>query len=365
MPELAEIFRRYAPAYLASAPQPLLPAQLRAIRDISACRTPARGGSLYACPQCHDSFRYSYHSCGNRACPKCGNDHTSQWLHQQRQLLLPTDYFLITFTLPNECRPVARSHQKSVYSAFFRAASHALLSLARDPKYLGGTPGIIGILQTWRSDLGYHVHIHFIVTAGALSPRHDRWIPHRYRDWLLPHKALAALVKLRFEAELSALRLLHLVHHRVWSRRFKWVVDCRHAGSGLEVLNYLAPYVFRIALANNRITSLRDDLVTFRVKDRPSASWTSLSLSASDFIHRFLLHVLPKGFVKVRYYGLFAPKLRASLIPLARALLPRASTGSHVSSPPPPPRPLRCPSCGALMIFSMRLLPDHSPRAPP
>src|SRR5712691_9884727 len=174
MLEVAEIFRLHGPAYRQKFGSRMLPSHHRAMQDIEQCRTAARGGQLYFCQQCQEQ-RYSDHSCKNRHCPKCGNEQANEWLQQQQQLLLPVPYFMVTFTLPAELRPLARSQQKISYNLLFRTASQALQQLALDPRFVGGTLGLVGVLQTWTRDLRYHPHLHFLVTGGGLTAD-GRWV---------------------------------------------------------------------------------------------------------------------------------------------------------------------------------------------
>lgn len=228
-----------------------------------------------------------------------------------------------------------------------------------------------GILQTWRRDMGYHPHIHYIVPGGALSADGRQWLPHRYRDWLLPEKALAAQFKLRFKAELETLGLTRLVSPKVWRYDKKWVADCIPAGCGEQALKYVAPYVYRVAISNNRIEKLEDGMVTFRFKDGTSGEWKHLTLSAEEFIRRFLQHVLPRGFVKVRYYGFLSTRSRGTLLPVIRRLAAEdGNPAGHDPSPDharldPVPREHRCPQCGRTMILLRRFHPTPAARGPP
>ena len=372
MVELADIFRVHGPAYRAQYAQHMLPSHRRAMRDIEQCRTPALGGSLYGCVDHPEVLLYSYHSCGNRTCPKCGNDDTNAWLEKQRGLLLPVDYFLVTFTLPAECREVARSHQAAVYGAFFRTSAGVMIEVAREPRHLGGLIGMVGVLQTWRRDLGYHVHIHYVVPGGALASDGTRWLPQRYGQWLLPEPLLAARFKERFRKELRRLGLLDQVDPSVWTRRKKWVVDCIPVGNGESALKYVAPYVHRVAISNSRIEQLEDGNVTYRFKDRDTGQWRHRTLPAEKFIACFLQHVLPKGFVKVRYYGFLTAKKRQALLPRIRTILGANGLASHIvpsqTSPRQPEEARRhcCPHCGKVLVLRQRL-PRAWPeeRAPP
>ena len=227
MLEVADIFRLHGPAYRAKFGDRMLPSHRRAMQDIEQCRTAALGGQVYFCAQCQDQ-RYSYHSCKNRNCPKCGNEQANEWLNQQQNLLLPTHYFLVTFTLPQELRPLARSNQKTVYQLLFRASSQALLKLAQDPRFVGGQIGMVGVLQTWTRDLHYHPHIHYIVTGGGLTPQ-GTWRSSG-KDFLVHEKPLAIIFRAKLRDELKKCGLFVSVDQRVWKK--DWVVDCEPVGNG-------------------------------------------------------------------------------------------------------------------------------------
>ncbi|MGB5986675.1 MAG: IS91 family transposase [Desulfobacterales bacterium] len=341
MVELAEIFRRYGPEYIDRFGSRMLPSHRRAIHDIIGCRTEQMGGHLYCCenPDCQKVV-YAYHSCGNRSCPKCGQDRTERWLEKQRNLLLPTHYFLVTFTLPGELRLIARSNQKAIYNLLFKASAAALQKLARDPRFVGGQIGMMGGLHTWRRDLGYHPHVHFIVPGGGLSPDHSQWLPAD-SDFLVPVEALSVIFRAKFRDGLKKTDLFDAVSDGVWQR--DWVVHCKPVGNGNQALKYLAPYVYRVAITNNRITKLQNGQVSFRFKNSDTQQWQTTTLPVFSFIHRFLQHVPPKGFVKIRYFGLMAPGKR-NLLAVAKYLL----GGTRVSEVTPEPvDPYICPDCGA------------------
>jgi len=309
MLEVADIFRLHGPEYREQFGARMLPSQRRAMQDIEQCRTATLGGQVYYCQSCKEQ-RYSYHSCKNRHCPKCGNDQANKWLKEQKELLLPTHHFLVTFTLPAELRALARSHQKLLYHLLFRASSAALLKLAQDPRFLGGRVGLVGVLQTWTRDLRYHPHLHFIVTGGGLTEA-GSWRASG-ADFLVPEKPLALIFRAKLRDELKKCGLFAPVDQRVWKK--DWVVDCQPVGSGEAAFKYLAPYIFRVALSNNRIRKLdQAGNVTFQYKESATDQIKSRTLTAKEFIRRFLQHVLPARFVKVRYYGLLSPKHRQLL----------------------------------------------------
>lgn len=370
--DLAEIVRRYGPAYRQKYGDRLLPSHRRALRAIEQCRTEALGGQVYACPQC-EHVEYRYHSCRNRHCPKCQHAQAQAWLEQQQAFLLPVPYFLLTFTLPADLRKLARQHQRLIYDLLFRASAAATQQLARDPRFLGGRVGLLGVLHTWTRDLRYHPHVHYLVPAGGLAEG-PTWLPAQ-RKFLLPVKALSRLFRGHFQRALRKTSYYADVPAAVWSHA--WVVHCKPVGSGQTALKYLAPYIFRVALSNRRLVRLENDQVTFRYTDAASGQTRFCTLPAEQFLHRFLQHVLPKGFVKVRYYGFFAPGARPQLAALQQHLAQRATAPPGPTDPaavapsanPPPPdvRPsgakVRCPVCGQAMQVRSLLRP--SARCPP
>ena len=357
MVELADIFRRYGPDYIERFGTRMLPSHRRALHDIVACRTEQMGGQLYCCenPDC-EHFVYAYHSCGNRSCPKCGQDKTQRWIEKQHNRLLPTHYFLVTFTLPSELRPIARSNQKVVYNLLFKSSAAALQKLAKDPRFVGGDIGMMGGLHTWQRDMGYHPHIHFIVPGGGLSPDRSQWLSSD-TEFFVPVEALSPIFRAKFRDALKKTDLFNCVPAGVWKK--SWVVHCKPVGNGNNALKYLAPYIYRIAITNNRIEKLENGQVSFRFKNSDTNQWQTATLPVFDFIHRFLQHVLPKGFVKIRYYGFLSPNKR-NLLAVAKYLL-GDSPGSEVTQTPGQQH--ICPDCGAKLRW-VKSLPKLT-RAPP
>jgi hypothetical protein len=338
MLEVADIFRLHGPNYRAQFGNQMLPSHRRAMQDIETCRTASLGGQLYYCPQC-DLQRYSYHSCKNRHCPKCQNDQANDWLEKQQSLLLPVAHFLVTFTLPAELRALARSNQKTIYNLLFRASSAALQQLAQDPRFVGARPGMVGVLHTWTRQLLYHPHVHYLVTGGGLTD-HGRWRSSR-KDFLVPVKALSRIFRAKFRDELKKTDLFPAVTPRVW--RKDWVVHSEPVGSGAQAFQYLAPYIFRVAISNNRLRKLENANVSFAYKESATDQLRLCTLSAQEFIRRFLQHVLPPRFIKVRYYGLLSPAHRLLLLK-ARQLLSASTTKlKRAETADPPIR--RCPHC--------------------
>ena len=296
MPELADIFRLYGPQYREKYGASMLPSHLQAMEDIVNCRTPSMGGQLYFCDHCQE-LHYSYHSCKNRHCPKCQNDMTQDWIQKQRQLLLPVQHFLLTFTLPSTLRKITRSNQKTIYHILINSSASSLQKLAHDPRFIGGKLAMIGVLHTWDRKRGYHPHIHFLIPGAALSPDHSTWLPAR-EDFLLPVKPLSLIFRATFRDQLKKTPLYDSVPKETWKK--DWVVHSEPVGSGIETMKYLAPYIFRVAISNNRLISIDNNEVSFRYQDSTTKQWNTLTLPALIFIRRFLQHLLPKAFIKVR-----------------------------------------------------------------
>ena len=357
MVELADIFRRYGPDYIDRFGSKMLPSHRRALHDIIACRTEQMGGHLYGCenPDCQQLV-YAYHSCGNRSCPKCGQDKTQRWIEKQHNLLLPTHYFLVTCTLPGELRPIARSNQKVIYNLLFKSSAAALQKLAKDPRFAGGDIGMMGGLHTWQRDMRYHPHVHFIVPGGGISPDRSQWLPSK-AEFFVPVEALSPIFRAKFRDALKKTDLFDSVPADVWQK--DWVVHCKPVGDGNNALKYLAPYIYRIAITNNRIEKLENGQVSFRFKNSDTNRWQTATVPAPEFIHRFLQHVLPKGFVKIRYYGFLSPSKR-NLLAVAKYLLGDSRCSKlH----PTVAKPDICPDCGAKLRW-VKSLPKLT-RAPP
>jgi len=361
MPELADIFRLHGPEYLAKRQDRLLPSHRRTIQDICDCRTETLGGHIYRCPQCRQEH-YRYHSCKNRHCPKCQNDQVDRWIDQQRNLLLLAPYFMATFTLPEGLRRLARRRQKVIYDRLFQASQQALQKLAADPKYVGGALGMIGVLQTWTRDLRYHPHVHYLIPAGGLAPD-GAWRAARY-NYLLPEKPLSQIFRAKFRDLLKKATLFDQVPPDVWQK--DWVVDIIAVGSGEAALKYLAPYVFRVAISNRNILALKDGRVTFRYHNAKTKTPVTSTVSAEQFIRRFLHHVLPRSFQKVRTYGLLHPKQRDSLARVkellhhknpenaeSRPLSVRHASDRHTT--------FLCPSCNCEMIHICQIFRKRGP----
>jgi len=380
MLELADIVRAYGPAYLEQFGERLLPSHRKALQDIAFCRTAALGGELFWCGHCEE-FVYSYHSCGNRHCPKCGQDRADRWRDRQLQKLLPVPYFLVTFTLPHSLNELARSHQSLVYDLLFRSSAEALKTLALNPKWLGGTIGMLGALHTWARDMSYHVHVHYLVPGGGIDPETGAWIPS-HPKFLVPGSALRTVFRAKFRDALKAAdpALFSRIPPATWTQT--WVVHCKAVGDGKTALKYLTPYLYRVALSNRRLVGMQDGTVTFSYKPH-NAPWRTMTLPACRFLSRFLQHVLPRGFQKVRYYGFLHPSGKAAFTALKQSLDDAILDPKDWPIPPDtarvesehrhtPEHPGRCPHCGGVLqsagrLLRLRLAPGQLtiPRGPP
>jgi hypothetical protein len=331
--EVADVFRRFADEYCSAHGAAMPPSHRRAIADILACRTQALGGHVWRCDHCsHEVF--SFHSCKNRSCAKCHTHQTEDWLAARQGEMLPVPYFHITVTVPEELRPLLRANQRDGYALLMKAAAEAIVELARDPRFVGGTVGVLAVLHTWTQQLLLHPHVHCLVTGGGISADGRDWYPPARKGFLFPTSALAKLVRGKLKAFLIRERPDLVLPAGTWTKR--WVIHITPWGQGEQaVLDYLARYVFRIAITNTRIVALDDRTVTFRYKDRHSSRWRTCRLDGCEFMRRFLQHVLPKGFHKVRYFGLWHPANRRRAAQ-ARLLLEmeRSVSPSQPSSAP-------------------------------
>ena len=350
MTELADIFQQQGDQYRSLFGRRMLPSHRQAMRDVECCRTESLGGHIYSCPEC-DQVQYQYHSCRNRHCPKCQGRKGEEWLEKQTDLLLPVPYFLLTFTLPDELRKLARSQQRLFYSTLFRTSAAAAKKLALDPKYVGGQIGMVGVLHTWGRDLTYHPHVHYLVPAGGIG-EDGEWLPVK-NNFLFPVKALSKIFRAKFRDALQEEDCFEDIPARVWKQ--DWVVHCQQVGRGLGALKYLAPYIFRVAISNRRIVRFEGEKVTYLYKPRGTRTFKRRTLDAKEFIRRFLQHVLPRGFVKVRYYGFLSsavrPKLKklwASLEEIYSGQLDQEKEGSNGASEK---HAACCPSCGCRMLL--------------
>lgn len=369
MVDLKAVFNRFAESYRDAYGTAMPPSHHRAITDILACRTATLGGQLWRCGDCGKDVPV-YHSCRNRSCPTCHGAQIESWLTKRRAELLPVPHFHVTVTVPAEFRAILRRRQREGYGALIKTAAGAIVDLTRDPKWVGGTPGVLAVLHTWTQKLDYHPHVHCLVTGGGMSTDGRIWHAAR-RDFLFPTRALAKLVRGRFRAALEARFPDLALPPEIWTKR--WVVHITPWQNGPDaVLQYLARYVFRIAITDRRIVACDRDSVTFRYKDRATGKHRRCTMPGHIFMRRYLQHVLPKGFHKVRYFGLWHPAKREQRQRLAHALLlqrpadaePERET-EQAADNGRPDKPRSCRHCqkGRLVIFLRRLSPCWA-RAP-
>jgi putative transposase/transposase-like zinc-binding protein len=372
--EVADIFRRHGEAYRQAHGAHLGRVERRVMGAITACRTAALGGHVEQCTDC-GKVRISYNSCRNRHCPKCQNLARAQWIDARQAELLPVPYFHVVFTLPAPVAEIAFQNKAVVYDILIRTAAETLRTIAADPKHLGAEIGLIAVLHTWGQNLHHHPHVHCIVPGGGPSPDATRWIACR-AGFFLPVRVLSSLFRRQFLKQLdaafeagrlrffSALTTLadpvNFTRLLAELRRIDWVVYAKRPFGGAEqVLAYLGRYTHRVAIANSRLIKIEDGHVSFRWRDyRQDANNKVMTLTAEEFIRRFLLHALPDGFQRIRHYGFLANGHRADKLALCRRLL--------AAPPSPPPAPARdyreryrqltgrdldsCPCCGGLMV---------------
>ena len=336
--ELADIFRRLDASFVDSLPT----AQRRVVQDIVDCRTAALGGHIERCGRCGHQ-QIAYNSCRDRHCPKCQAAASAEWMQARAEELLPVSYFHVVFTLPEQLSLLALQNKRVIYNLLFRAASETLLEIAADPKHLGAKIGFFTVLHTWGQTLQHHPHLHCVIPGGGLSADNSQWIACR-PGFFLPVKVLGRLFRGKFIADLCAARdqgqltlagqlsslaeaegfncLLHEL------RQVEWVVYAKPPFGGPElVLKYLARYTHRVAISNGRLVELTGDEVTFSYKDYAAGNLTkTMVLGVYEFARRFLLHVLPRGFVRIRYYGFLANGSRAKKLEVCRRLLSEGKT---------------------------------------
>ena len=381
--EVADIFRVAGPAYRAAHAGHLSLHQLKIMSAVEHCRTAAMGGHVEACTDC-GHWRIAYNSCRNRHCPKCQGAAARTWLAAREADLLPVGYFHVVFTLPAEVADIAFHNRALVYDLLFRTASETMMTIAADPKYLGARIGITAVLHTWGSAMTYHPHVHMIVPGGGIALDGTRWVSSR-PAFLLPVRVLGALFRRLFLTRLMALHdagrlaffgtMTALADRRAFLRHLspvrkkRWVVYAKPPFAGPEaVLAYLSRYTHRVAISNRRLLAFDDDGVTFRYKDyrRSGAERQQvMTIAADEFIRRFLLHVLPRGFHRIRHYGLLASGVRKDNLEHARQLLAVAPPAADDTSVEPTDARPPCPCCGGHMVIVEIIERRYQSRAPP
>ncbi len=368
MARIVDIFRRHGGRYLHTHHASILPSHRRTIVDICACRTPAMGGHLYQCSHCAH-YHYSYHSCGNRHCPQCRGLQTARWVQQRLAEVMPVSYFHLVFTIPAEHRGLLRRHQKIAYGVLLKAAAASLIKLCADERYLGAQIGILAVLHTWGAAMCYHPHAHLLVPAVGLS-RDGTVAYFSRRGYLVPVKALSRIFRAQFMAMLKA--ALPEAPIAPIPRKKPWVVFCKHLDLGPEkAIAYLGRYLNRVAVDDSRVSALPDGQVGVRYRHENQLKQAHLSPHA--FLRRYLQHVLPKGFNKVRRYGLLAPcnakklkTLRHQLLLTAHIKLRTLMALAVLSRQIERPRGRRCPICGRGLMQRLQPLNAHfRARSPP
>jgi hypothetical protein len=400
--ELADIFREHGPAWREANAGHVSLDQLKVMSAIENCRTAALGGHVLRCEKC-EHIQIAYNSCRNRHCPKCQGAAAQEWLAEREAELLPVPYFHVVFSLPAQIADIAYQNKAVIYDLLFKASSETMLTIAADPKHLGARIGILSVLHTWGSALTHHPHVHMIVPGGGFSLDGSSWISCR-PDFLLAVTVLSRLFRRLFLDKLIAAhkggQLAFFGNHARLSdakafaahlaplRRREWVVYCKRPfGGPEEVLRYLARYTHRVAISNRRLVACDDNGVTFKWKDyriEGPERYQTMRLATDEFIRRFLMHVLPAGFHRIRYYGLLASGKRAENVARARELLltlppviaidaikainPSSETRTENNSQEAQPQKHACPCCGGPMTiverFARGATPRHQPSAP-
>jgi Putative transposase/Transposase zinc-binding domain len=383
--EVADLVRAAGDAFIERNRQWIRWVHIKVLRAIGQCRTAALGGHLDQCTRCgHRAI--SFNSCRNRHCPKCQIAARERWIAARRRELLPTRYIHIVFTLPHRLVPLALQNKKLIYDLLFRSSAETLLEVARNRRHLGAEIGFFSVLHTWSQQLSLHPHVHCVVPAGGLSLDHTRWVRSR-KNYFLPKKVLREVFRgkfvgalkqafqsgqLNFQGDLKLLAQPKIF--AAWLRplyRQDWVVYLKRPFGGPEyVLHYLGCYTHRVAISNHRLVSFTDGQVTFRWRDSADHNKQKLrTLSLDEFLRRFLLHVLPTGFVRIRHFGFLANRRRATTLPLCFQLLgSRHESPTEQRSPSTADSPdiYRCPNCGGPMAIIDSIIPaEIQLRSPP
>jgi len=340
----------------------------KVIHAIINCRSGEYGAAYYRCEGCGGRHRVD-RSCGNRHCPQCQYHKTRQWLESQLEKALPVNHNMLTFTVPALIRPFCRTNQRAVYGAMFKASSESIKILLKDPRFVGADlTGFTGVLHTWGRMMPYHPHIHYIVPAGGLSADRKKWRAAR-NGFYLPVRALSKIYKAKFKTEMKRLNLIDQIDPGVWT--IDWVVDCKTVGSPEASLKYLAPYVFRVAISDNRIVAVENRKVTFRYRKTGSRRMRKVTLDVMDFISRFLQHVLPAGFMKVRHFGFMNANCAVSIHALRNMVIACLKDLTLLLSDKVQ-RPIAdkwrgpfCSTCGGKLVYLFSVIPGSPCRGGP
>jgi len=382
--EVADLIRAAGDAFIERSRQWIRWKHIKVLLAIARCRTAALGGHLDQCTRCGHRAPISYNSCRNRHCPKCQTAARERWIAARQRELLPTRYVHVVFTLPGQLGPLTLQNKKVIYGLLLRTSAETLLEVARDPRHLGAELGFFSVLHTWNQKLGLHPHVHCVIPAVGLSLEHTHWVKSRAR-FFLSIKVLRRVFRGKFVAGLQQAFQEGPLHFHgdltclaqprsfaAWLRplfRKDWVVYAKPPFGGPEyVLQYLGRYTHRVAISNHRLVSFTGETVTFRWRDSAHHNEQKLlTLSLDEFLRRFLLHVLPKGFVRIRNFGFLANRRRATLLPLSFHLLGSApQTEQDIAGSKDSSGLWRCPKCGAPMMIIERLTAaEMQLRSPP
>lgn len=357
MGAINDIFRSFGPEYIRRFPN--MPGNHRkALNAMSACRSGALGHIFYLCDHCGQTHVFG-RSCGNRHCPQCQQHKTREWLAAQLDKQLPCPYFMLTWTVPEEIRPFIRANQKIAYTALFNAAATALRTLARDERFIGAdTPGFTAVLHTWGNQMQYHPHLHFIVPAGGLSKDRKTWLPSGNKFYL-PVRALSPIYRACFKKAMADLGLLDRIDPAVWAK--DWNVNCQAMPHGRNALKYLARYVYRVAISDSRIVKVADGKITFSYKKSGSNRPRKMTLDAMEFIRRFLQHVLPTGFMKVRHYGFLSANCAVTIVKVRLLIIAALEERFSLDDLLPPRKETiacsTCSICGGPLRYLYSVIP--------
>ena len=357
--DITTIFKAYIVQYLNRYGKKIPFQHVKTIYDMIRCRTPALGGDIFYCKKCKKNH-FAFHSCKNRHCPKCGSQDAEEWLEKQKRKLLPVPYFMVTFTLPDELRELCRANQKIFYSIMFKAAATALKTLLKDPKYAGGSAGFTGVLHTWTRQLLYHVHIHFIVPGGAYDFERKEWEQASHK-FLVPVKALSKSFRSNFQKLLQkkASKLYKQIPASIWKEK-EFITNSIPVGKGESAFTYLANYVYKTAITNNRVIACENGNVTFQYTDSNTNKTKTRTIPVLEFMRRFLLHVLPSGFQKVRYYGFLSSATKNKWEQIVDHFQIKKTVSKTEEKKP---KQINCPRCKCKMVFVESI--SRSPRPPP
>jgi len=356
MNTVQKIFQDHGPAYVDKYSDRMPTNHKKVVKTISNCRTEDGGIAVYECEKC-DEIHHFFKSCGNRHCPNCQNSKMFEWLEKRLKSKLPTHHFLITFTVPEQIRDFIRSHQRASYTALFKASSESIKALVPDPKYVGGDiPGILAGLHTWDRKMGYHPHVHCVVAGGAMSSKDKEWHPSNV-DFFVPNKALSKIYRAKFRDMMKKEKLYDQIPRKVFNIDWNVHIQPTH---NMDVIGYLAQYVNKVAISDHRIAEIMDDKVKIRYSRPGSNRIRHMILDAEEFIRRFLQHVLPYGFMKIRYYGLMHPccrfknKVVRAIIELSKGFEVEAYENDREIPKPEPPV---CSICGGKLKFTGIIIP--------